>query len=109
VRLSSRGGAIWPCPEPVTPKDRCRRCGGLLEFGLQLMPPLMPMLQKAASWLNASEATEVEWDWVTIAVFVCSGRCSSRIGVAEEHLILGNEQSALIGSWSDRNLQVIRT
>ena len=87
-----RSVPIWPCPVPAVPKDKCERCSGALDFRLQLMPPLMPMLEEAASWLDSADTTEIEWDWVTVAVFMCSGGCCPEDGVAEEHIVLINEQ-----------------
>ena len=52
----------------------------------------MPMLEEAASWLDSADTTEIEWDWVTVAVFMCSGGRCPEDGVAEEHIMLINEQ-----------------
>ena len=88
-----RGTPIWPCPVPAVPgQDECERCSGPLEFRLQLMPPLMPMLEEAASWLGSTDTADIEWDWVTVGVFVCAGGCCPEDGLAEGHVVLINEQ-----------------
>ncbi len=56
------------------------------------MPPLMPMLEEAASWLEAEAPTGSDWDWVTVAIFGCSGKCGSLAGVCEERVVLIDEQ-----------------
>lgn len=68
------------------------------------MTPLIPALTEAAEWLAAGDpgaaaAASLQppdsWEWLTVAVFCCSGSCGDSGGeaaVVQEEVILVNEE-----------------
>ena len=65
-------------------------CGSQLHFLLQLMSPLIAMIDEAAEWLGeGADVVIPEWDWQTVAVFTCLAGCRS--GVCSEQVIVVSE------------------
>lgn len=71
---------------------------------VQLMAPLIPLLEEAAEWVkdgNAGPAratvfvsVPVSWEWLTIAVFTCAKGCAAgeqTCGIVEETVVIANE------------------
>lgn len=65
------------------------------------MTPLIPALTEAAEWLAAGDpgaaaAASLQppdsWEWLTVAVFSCSGSCGGEAAVVQEEVILVNEE-----------------
>lgn len=68
------------------------------------MTPLIPALTEAAEWLAAEEGGAAaaaslqppdSWEWLTVAVFSCSGSCCGSGGEAaliQEEVVLVNEE-----------------
>ena len=81
---------------------RCNRCGRDTELQVQLMAPLISIFAEAGEWLaqcrSADEACHAEapisWDWVTVAVFACTGCGRDAHGSLHEAVVLvANEEN----------------
>ncbi len=84
---------------------RCRRCGDHHEqmLEVQLMAPLITMLEEAAQWVKDGHAgparatgfapVPLSWEWLTIAVFSCGSTSikADSYGVVEETVVIANE------------------
>lgn len=90
--------------------SRCVLCGGEEQCTAQLMAPLIAMLYEAADWVKEAgegygheKLAEVpsSWEWLTVAVFACTGQCASRrtLGLAEQTVMVVNE-TVTEGGWA---------
>lgn len=70
-RYSYNGKPLLATSEDSGPGN-CRVCGGLRQYELQLMPPLLYFLQKATGGQNYSLES---WNWMTLIVYTCSENC----------------------------------
>ncbi|BDA48120.1 probable programmed cell death protein 2-like [Coccomyxa sp. Obi] len=102
IRLG--GALLWP-KEQQPQLDRCRCCGDDHEqiLEVQLMAPLIPMLEEAAQWVKDGHAgparaadfvpVPLSWEWLTIGVFSCGNTASKAdsCGVVEKTVVIANE------------------
>ncbi|KAK9808246.1 hypothetical protein WJX73_003280 [Symbiochloris irregularis] len=119
IRLRDRGEMLlWPAhPTPQHPP--CPACGSATVCGLQIMPPLISMLEEAHQWMTDGTSSGNEmtdgivsgstdpkeqgvlpvpdhWEWHTIAVWTCGKACwaadSNRGALLEQPVSVCMEQ-----------------
>ena len=89
---------------------RCSKCHEEKRCIAQLMAPLIAMLYEAADWVKEvgegythGELVNVpaSWEWLTVAVFACTGQCASKPSseIEEETIIVLNETNTE-GGWA---------
>lgn len=74
---------LWPAGEKRLPDTgACKRCGAARRWELQVMAPLLAMVDEAREWHVAEGAAEESllgypssWDWSTVAVATCTASC----------------------------------
>ena len=74
------------------------------------MAPLIAMFHEAADWVVEAGEMYIEkepvevplsWEWLTVAIFACSGQCTSRCPTAfEEETVIAVNETVTGGGWA---------